>query len=84
MPIIKSSQKRMRQNQKKRVRNRNIRKQTKTKIKKLEELIEKKKNKEAKESLPRVTSLIDKAVAKGVWHKNKASREKSKLMTKVG
>jgi len=74
----------MRQNQKKRVRNRNIRKQTKTKIKKLEELIEKKENKEAKESLPRVTSLIDKAVAKGVWHKNKASREKSKLMKKVG
>ena len=83
MPITRSSKKRMVQNQKKRARNKEIKKRTKTSIKKLEVLIEEKKNKEAKDSLPGVISLIDKAVSKGVWHKNKASREKSKLTKKL-
>jgi small subunit ribosomal protein S20 len=84
MPIIKSSKKRMMQDKKKRARNKEIKKRTKTSIKKLETLIQEKKNKEAKDSLPGVISLIDKAASKRVWHKNKASREKSKLMKKVG
>lgn len=84
MPIIKSSKKRMVQNEKKRARNKEIKKRTKTSIKKLEALIQEKKSQEAKDSLPGVISLIDKASAKGVWRKNKASREKSKLMKKVG
>jgi len=84
MPIIKSSKKRMMQDKKKRARNKEIKKRTKTSIKKLEALIQEKKNKEAKDSLPGVISLIDKAASKRVWHKNKASREKSKLMKKVG
>ncbi len=84
MPITKSSKKRMIQNEKKRIRNKEIRKRTKTSIKKLEALIHEKKSKEAKDSLSTVISLIDKAASKGVWHKNKASREKSKLMKKVG
>lgn len=83
MPIIKSNKKRMAQDQKKRARNKEIKKRTRTSIKKLEVLIEEKKSKEAKESLPGVISLIDKAVSKGIWHKNKASREKSKLMKKL-
>ena len=84
MPIIKSSKKRMMQDKKKRARNKEIKKRTKTSIKKLEALIQEKKSKEAKDSLPGVISLIDKAASKRVWHKNKASREKSKLMKKVG
>ncbi len=84
MPIIKSSKKRMVQNEKKRARNKEIKKRTKTSIKKLEALIQEKKSQEAKDSLPGVISLIDKARAKGVWRKNKASREKSKLMKKAG
>ena len=84
MPIIKSSKKRMIQNKKKRARNKEIKKRTKTSIKKLEALVQDKKSKEAKDSLRGVISLIDKAASKGVWHKNKASREKSKLMKKLG
>ena len=84
MPIIKSSKKRVVQSEKKRTRNKEIRQRTKTRIKKLEALIQEKKSKEAKDSLPGVISLIDKARAKGVWRKNKASREKSKLMKKTG
>lgn len=83
MPIIKSNKKRMAQDQKKRARNKEIKKRTRTSIKKLEVLIEEKKSKEAKKSLSGVLSLIDKAASKGVWHKNKASREKSKLMKKL-
>ena len=84
MPIIKSSKKRMMQNEKKRARNKETKKRTKTSIKKLEALIQEKKSREVKDSLPGVISLIDKAASKGVWHKNKASREKSKLTKKVG
>ena len=84
MPITKSSKKRMVQNEKKRARNKEMKKRTKTSIKKLEALIQENKGQEAKDSLPGVISLIDKARAKGVWRKNKASRKKSKLMKKVG
>lgn len=84
MPIIKSSKKRVVQNEKKRIRNKEIKKRTKASIKKLEALIQEKKSKEVKDSLPDVISLIDKAASKGIWHKNKASREKSKLMKKLG
>jgi len=83
MPILKSSKKRMRQDQKKRLHNQSVKKQTKTSIKKLRELIDEGKRNEAKESLPHILSLIDKTVAKGVWHKNKAARIKSKLMKRL-
>lgn len=84
MPILKSSKKRAKQDQRKRERNQGIKRQTKTSIGKLKELIDQGKNEEVKKSLPSVVSLIDKAVSKGVWHKNKAAREKSKLMKKLG
>ncbi len=84
MPILKSSKKRAKQDQRKRERNQGIRRQTKTSIGKLKELINQGKNEEVKKSLPSVVSLIDKVVSKGVWHKNKAAREKSKLMKKLG
>ena len=73
----------MRQDQKKRLHNQSVKKQTKTSIKKLRELIDEGKRNEAKESLPHILSLIDKTVAKGVWHKNKAARIKSKLMKRL-
>lgn len=82
MPILKSSKKRAKQDQRKRERNQGIKRQTKTSIRKLKELTNQGKNEEVKKSLPSVLSLIDKAVSKGVWHKNKAAREKSKLMKK--
>jgi len=83
MPILKSAKKRMRQDQKKRLRNQSIKKQTKTSIKKLKELIDEGKKNEAKESLPHILSLIDKTVAKGIWHKNKAAHIKSRLMKRL-
>lgn len=84
MPILRSAKKRMRQDQKKRLRNQSVKKQTKTSIKKLKGLIDEGKKNEAKKSLPHILSLIDKTVVKGVWHKNKAARMKSRLMKKLG
>ena len=83
MPIIKSSKKRMKQDERRKIRNKSIERQTKTGIKKLEELIKGENNEKIKRSLPYVLRLIDRTVSKGVWHKNKAAREKSKLMKKL-
>ncbi len=83
MPIIKSAKKRMRQDQKRRERNRAIQRRTKTISGKLSELIHEKKTEEAKKKLPELTAILDKAVSKGIWHKNKAARQKSRLMKKL-
>ena len=83
MPIIKSSKKSMKKDRKRRERNQSIESKTKTGIKKINELITQRKEEEAKKILPQTISLIDNAAQKRVWHKNKAAREKSKLMRKL-
>ncbi|MEA1965044.1 MAG: 30S ribosomal protein S20 [Candidatus Aerophobetes bacterium] len=83
MPIIKSSKKSMKKNQQRRERNQSIESKAKTGIKKINELITQKKGEEAKKILPHIVSLIDNTAQKGIWHKNKAAREKSKLMKKL-
>jgi len=80
MARTKSAKKRARQNEERRERNRSVRSRTKNAIRKIKELISAKKVEEAKELLPEVISLIDKASSKGAWHKNKSAREKSRLM----
>jgi len=84
MPILRSAKKRMRQDQKKRLRNQSVKEQTKTSIKKLKGLIDEGKKNEAKKFLPHILSLIDKTAVKGVWHKNKAARIKSRLIKRLG
>lgn len=76
----KSSKKRIRQDAKKRLRNRYYKKSTRSAIKKLRELESKE---EAVAFLPRVVSMIDKLAKQGNWHKNKASNLKSKLTKHV-
>ena len=83
MPIIKSAKKRMRQDQKRRERNRTMQRRIKTVSRKVSQLIHQKKTGEAKKKLPEVIGLMDKAVSKGIWHKNKAARDKSKLMKRL-
>ncbi|MCD6472847.1 30S ribosomal protein S20 [Candidatus Aerophobetes bacterium] len=83
MPIIKSSKKSMKKDRQRREYNRSIKNETKTGIKKINELINQKKEEEAKKILPHIISLIDNTAQKGVWHKNKVAREKSKLMKKI-
>ena len=83
MPIIKSAKKRMRQDEKRRERNRTMQRRIKTVSRKVSQLIHQKKTGEAKKKVPEVIGLMDKAASKGIWHKNKAAREKSKLMKRL-
>ena len=72
----KSSEKRIRANDSKRLRNRYYTKTTRTAIKALRAETDKVK---AGFELPKLTSMIDKLAKKNVIHKNKAANIKSKL-----
>jgi small subunit ribosomal protein S20 len=83
MPIIKSAIKRVRQTQRKTASN-NIRKRfLKISVKDFLELVDQGKLEEAKKLLPTVQKRIDLAVKNKLWHKNKASRQKSQLMKMI-
>lgn len=72
MPTHKSAEKRLRQSQAANIRNRAIKSQMKTAIKKVETSSDEK-------ELKKTISLLDKAARKKVIHKNVASRVKSRL-----
>jgi small subunit ribosomal protein S20 len=75
----KSAIKRIRANEAKRDRNRYQKKTVSTLIKKLKSL---EKKADFDKELPKVLASIDKLAKKNVFHKNKASNLKSKLMKK--
>jgi small subunit ribosomal protein S20 len=79
MPNIKSAAKRMRQNEKRRVRNRVYRSSTRTLIKKARSLIEAG-DPAAEIAVARAAQALDKAASKGIIHPNNAARRKSRLM----
>ncbi len=76
-----SAKKRIRQDAKRRLRNRYYKKSTRSAIQKLREMKDKK---EAETFLPKVISMIDRLAKKNTWHKKKASNLKSKLTRFVG
>jgi len=84
MPNHKSAEKRVRQNEKRRVINRNNQSRLRTQVKKLRTSLEGNDKQQSQELLVPTISLIDKAVNKGVLHKNTAARYKSRLTTHVG
>ncbi len=77
MPVIKSAQKKLRQDKKRKTVNNIIKTAYKSAIKKLMKPATKSSSK--KEMARKATSSIDKAVKKNVMHKNKAARLKSKV-----
>jgi small subunit ribosomal protein S20 len=83
MPNHKSAEKRMRQNEKRRLVNRNNRGRLRTGIKKLRAALEGGEAGTLGTLLPETISLIDKAVQKGVLHRNAAARYKSRLTARV-
>jgi small subunit ribosomal protein S20 len=83
MPNHKSAEKRMRQNEKRRVVNRNNRGRLRTGIKKLRAALSGDGGEQLQTLLPQTVSLIDKAVQKGVLHRNAAARYKSRLTARV-
>lgn len=84
MPNHKSAEKRVRQNEKRRDINRGNRGRLRTGIKKLRAALESGDTGSAQALLPATVSLIDKAVQKGVLHRNAAARHKSRLTVRVG
>ena len=83
MPNHKSAEKRVRQNEKRRVINRGNRTKVRSYIKKLRVALESGKSDDVQTALPVTISVIDKAVQKGVMHKNAAARYKSRLTVRA-
>jgi small subunit ribosomal protein S20 len=78
-----SAWKRMRQNERRRGRNRSVRSMVRTQIKKLLVEVEEKQVDRVQESFRIATSLLQKGASKGVLHRNTASRQISRLARKV-
>jgi len=79
----KSAKKRIRQNEKRRIRNRHIRSTLRTTLKKLEQNIEQQNVEEVKAHLDKSISIVDTAASKRVIHRNKAARQVSRIRRKV-
>ena len=79
----KSALKRIRSSERKRVRNRIVRSRTRTFIKKARLATEGADADAAREATQAAIRELDKAVTKGVLHKNTAARTKSRLMKKL-
>ena len=80
---IESAKKRMRQNIKRRVRNRMVRNKTRTFVKKANQLIEAGDQSAAIIAVQAAMSQLDRAAQKGVVHHNNADRRKSRLAQKL-
>ena len=83
MPNHKSAEKRVRQNEKRRAVNRSNRSDLRTQIKKLRSALAASDVNQSQELLTPTVSAIDKAVNKGILHRNTAARYKSRLTQHV-
>lgn len=83
MANIKSQIKRIRTNEKRRVRNQAVKSELKTYVRKTRELVEAGDKAAAEEALRAACRKLDKAASKGVIHKNQAANRKSKLTRRV-
>jgi small subunit ribosomal protein S20 len=82
MPIIKSAKKRVRVADKAAIRNSKTKRSLKSALKAFHKAVTGG-DKKVAESHSKVQSELDKAVKKGVMHKNKAARQKRKLAAKA-
>lgn len=83
MPIHRDAIKKTRQDIRKRERNRKIISSVKTCAKKVLKAIEEKNKDAAKSALLEMTSLMDSAATKGVFHHNTAGRRISRLALRI-
>ena len=83
MPNIKSSVRSVKTDAERRARNFPVKTAVKSSSRKFLEAVEAGKVEESKSLLTEASSTIDKAVAKGVIHKNAAARKKSRLARKL-
>jgi len=79
MPITKSAKKALRQSLRRKARNLIYKNKIKNLIKEVRKLVLAKKIKEAKNLLPQVYKILDKAAKTGLIKKNTAARKKSRI-----
>jgi small subunit ribosomal protein S20 len=79
VPNIQSAKKRLRQSLERRARNRAAKSTLKTRIKKLHASVAAKEFEGARSQFSSLCKLLDQTAAKGIIHRNKASRTKSRL-----
>jgi small subunit ribosomal protein S20 len=79
---IKSQIKRNKQNERRRLRNKAVRSELKTRTKRAETAAAEGSD-DATEALREAIKRIDKAASKGVIHKNQAARRKSRLVKRI-
>jgi small subunit ribosomal protein S20 len=79
----KSAMKRMRQDERRHLRNVSVKSALKTHAKRVETLVARKDATNAETILRKAVSALDKAAGKGVIHPNKAARKKAALSRKV-
>ncbi len=80
MANTRSAKKRIRQNEKRRIRNKAVRTRTRGFIKRARLAIEEGNPEAANEAVKKAISQIDRAKSKGILHHKNAARRKSRLM----
>ncbi|MDR1443127.1 MAG: 30S ribosomal protein S20 [Bifidobacteriaceae bacterium] len=83
MANIKSQIKRNRTNEKRRLRNKAVKSELKTYVRRTRDAIAEGQKDKAEAALRAANRKLDKAVSKGVIHKNQAANRKSALATQV-
>ncbi len=83
MPNTKSAAKRVKIEERNRLYNKHWKSRVKTAIKRVLEAAEKQDTNLVKEKFDLAQSIIDKAVSKGVIHKNTGARKKARLAAKI-
>lgn len=83
MANLKSAKKRIRSNERKRLRNVSVKSAIKTEIKKVEQAISEGNFESAKAQFSKMASILDSAATKGIIKKNTASRKKSRIAKKI-
>jgi len=83
LPHKRSAYKELRKAKKRHSRNIAVKSELKTSIKRFEKLLSEKKTDEAKDYLKTLVSTLDKAVSKGMLHKNASARKASRLTKRL-
>jgi small subunit ribosomal protein S20 len=83
LPNITSAKKRARQSEEKRKHNKHIRSGMRTKVKAVVYAIEAGNKEDAASAYKLAVPALDSSVSKGILHKNKAARSKSRLNSRI-
>ena len=82
-PRLASGRKRVRQDTKLNAANTSLRSKYRTAVKNVEKAVAAGDKEKAKEAFAKAQSIVDTVADKGIFHKNKAARDKSRLSSKV-